>query len=131
MKKCGCCKETKPFSEFNKDKQHSTKYTCYCKECRRNLLDKKKKSAYDLNKRYGLTEEDYLEKLTKQNFQCAICKTDQYKKKNWRRFAVDHCHTTGKIRGLLCHKCNAGLGHFDDDTGLLNSAIEYLENTHE
>lgn len=60
-----------------------------------------------------------------QNYKCAICqKPFGYTKK---RFAVDHCHATGTLRGILCGKCNAGLGQFKDSIGTLKAAISYLE----
>ena len=72
---------------------------------------------------YGLTVEDYFALLEKQGGGCAICKGDT----NGRGiFHVDHCHETGRVRGLLCAKCNILLGHADDDTKLLRSAISYL-----
>lgn len=59
-----------------------------------------------------------------QKGRCAICETEitAYKTAN-----VDHCHTTGKVRGLLCFLCNSGLGKFKDDKGRLQKAIEYLD----
>ena len=77
-----------------------------------------------LNNKYDMTEDDYAELLTKQNNCCAICKgqpTGRYKV-----FHVDHCHTTNKVRGLLCQKCNHALGLFNDNVSLLEKAIEYL-----
>lgn len=56
-----------------------------------------------------------------QSGRCAICH-DQFEK----RPHVDHCHTTGTVRGLLCHLCNVGLGAFRDNTKRLQSAIDYL-----
>ena len=79
---------------------------------------------YYLKKHYGITPAIYEALLIKQHGACAICR-----KKNLgtRRLAVDHNHTTGKIRGLLCAKCNSGLGLFNDSVSLLISAMDYLE----
>jgi hypothetical protein len=71
---------------------------------------------------YGITDQQYREMLVEQNGKCAICK----KPPTDRRLAVDHCHTTGKVRGLLCMKCNTGLGHFEDNLKFLEEAQEYL-----
>jgi hypothetical protein len=71
--------------------------------------------------RYGLSERDYDAMLTRQNGLCAICK-DWMVEPN-----VDHCHTTGKVRGLLCSSCNIGLGNFKDSQRLLAQAIVYLD----
>lgn len=83
-----------------------------------------------LKNNFGITIEDYevLEKL--QKHACAICKrpetsTNQH---GIKRLAVDHCHTTHIVRGLLCEKCNRGLGMFNDDTELLIAAAHYLQN---
>ena len=57
-----------------------------------------------------------------QDGKCAICG----KRDELRRLALDHCHKTGKLRGLLCMQCNTGLGQFRDDTNLLQKAITYL-----
>lgn len=73
-------------------------------------------------KKYGITPEEYDKILLIQREVCAICK-----KKGRRELCVDHCHTTGKIRGLLCDGCNRGLGFLNDDIKLLKSAIIYLQ----
>ena len=74
---------------------------------------------------YGITLEQYDKMLANQNGGCAICgaKTPSNRTKY---FAIDHCHATGKVRGLLCMKCNRGLGLFNDRTDLLKSASNYL-----
>ena len=74
--------------------------------------------------KYGLTKEDYEKMLEDQKFSCKICKRHMLELD--RRLAVDHCHETGKIRGLLCRNCNLGLGFFQDDVSRLNTAIAYL-----
>jgi hypothetical protein len=81
---------------------------------------------------YGIDSGEYAEILQKQNNVCAICKEKETKlNKNSgevKRLAVDHCHKTNKIRGLLCFDCNSSLGKFRDSIELLNSAIGYLKS---
>ena len=72
---------------------------------------------------YGLTESQFIDMFNQQNRTCAICKKPDFK----RLLCVDHCHTTGRVRGLLCYKCNLAIGHLEDNTGSLQSAIEYLQ----
>jgi Recombination endonuclease VII len=72
-------------------------------------------------KGYGISDEDYQALLARQGGACGICR----KKK--RPLCVDHCHVTGKVRGLLCHNCNLGLGHYNDDPVLTRAATAYLE----
>ncbi len=76
---------------------------------------------YSLKKKFGLSKEQYTELLEKQNHVCAICG-----KECTKALAVDHCHTTGKIRGLLCNNCNRGIGHLKDSVENLTNAITYL-----
>lgn len=80
----------------------------------------------NLKNKYNLSMEDYEHLLSKQNNTCAGClkSKDQFK----RHFAVDHCHKTGKIRGLLCVRCNVVLGQAKDDIETLKRLIEYLES---
>lgn len=84
----------------------------------------KKNTALKLT--YGITIEDYNQFLENQNNKCAICNRDQ--SEFTRKFAVDHCHITDKIRGLLCGNCNVGIGNLQDDIEILKNAIKYLEN---
>ena len=78
-------------------------------------------------KRYGITLEEYNKIFESQKGCCMICGKHQLEFK--RTFAVDHCHITGKVCGLLCSYCNTGLGLFKEDAELLASAIEYLNMT--
>lgn len=83
-----------------------------------------------LRKTFGVTLEWYNAQLEAQGGVCAICKLPEqatHQKTGLpRSYAVDHCHSAGRVRGLLCSKCNTGLGSFRDDPALLQSAIEYL-----
>lgn len=65
--------------------------------------------------------------LTVQCGKCAVCRAATVGCKG-RKLFVDHCHITGKIRGLLCHNCNAGIGHFKDSKERLLLAIRYIED---
>lgn len=75
--------------------------------------------------RYGITLDEYHKMLKEQNHKCYICGIDEVDSRG-HRLCVDHCHFTGKVRHLLCHSCNCGLGHFKDDPDLLEKAAEYL-----
>ena len=80
-----------------------------------------------LKSKYGITLEDYNKMLLAQNSLCAICGKRDTRNKSMPNLAVDHCHQTGKVRGLLCDRCNFSLGGFEDNINLLNKAIEYLK----
>lgn len=72
---------------------------------------------------YGITDEERLDMERAQNNKCAICNLESEN----RKLCTDHDHVTGKVRGLLCHKCNFALGYFKDSLDNLYSAISYLE----
>jgi hypothetical protein len=77
-----------------------------------------------LKRKYGISLQDYEQLLAETDHKCQICgKTEE---ENGKRLAVDHCHKTEEVRGILCDTCNTGLGMFLDNTNLLNKAIEYL-----
>jgi len=76
---------------------------------------------------YGVTIADYDALFTLQGGKCAICQSTD-PGGGFQHFAVDHDHSTGRIRGLLCVACNRGLGLFRDDVATLGSAISYLES---
>lgn len=80
-------------------------------------------------RKYGITPEQWDELFIRQGYKCAICSSSEpgATGKHW---ATDHCHKAGQIRGILCAKCNTGLGLFGDDIGRLRTAIGYLESTH-
>lgn len=74
---------------------------------------------------YGLTPDQFGALLASQSSQCAICATDTPGGRG--AFHVDHCHTSLRLRGLLCSNCNTGLGKFKDSVAVLQSAIGYLQ----
>ena len=83
---------------------------------------------------YGLTPEAYTALLESQNYTCKICQKPQdwvtnKSKLGFWSLCVDHDHVTGRIRGLLCSKCNTLLGKAEDKVEVLQRAIEYLNNT--
>lgn len=79
--------------------------------------------GYYLKKAFGITEKDFDNMMNSQNNSCAICKKGLSSTKEAH---IDHCHKTGAVRGILCRKCNAGLGQFSDDINLMEIAINYL-----
>lgn len=140
MKICYSCK--KP-GEFNKSSRKKDGLDVYCKACRKakrdadkvneNLRSKKFKlenplymREYTLMRKYGITIEQYDTMFMSQDGKCKIC-TSTNPGKNQLYFAVDHDHSTGEVRGLLCSNCNLGLGLFHDDKEILAKAVEYLK----
>lgn len=80
-----------------------------------------------LYRTYGITLADYSAMLNAQCGKCAICKRSDPNHQKHNFYHVDHCHITGKVRGLLCSTCNVALGGFGDDCATLRAALVYLE----
>jgi len=91
--------------------------------CKRVKLRAKSIPDRHIVERYGITLERWIEIFENQGQVCAICKTG---KPNGRGWHTDHDHDTDKVRGILCHHCNVGIGNLKDSIELLNSAISYL-----
>jgi hypothetical protein len=108
--------------------QVKVEHVAYNPEVRRKSYLKNKERAtqysteYNRTRRTGITPQQYLNKLNEQNGVCAICS-----KECTRALAIDHNHTTGQLRGLLCNKCNRGIGYLNDDVNLVQKAMEYLK----
>ena len=94
---------------------------------------RKKRNKENLTERwrniaYGISTADYERMLASQNGRCAICgRTSAESNKTGRALHVDHCHSTGVVRALLCGQCNAGLGYFHEDISRLLMAVVYLQ----
>lgn len=131
QKECSKCKDTKDISCFDKRVNRKSGIQSMCRTCRasypKNACPKRIRN-YDLLKSYGISTEDFEKLLTTQNNCCGICgiNQDSLKTNKKKYLCVDHCHTTGKIRGLLCDKCNRGIGLLGDDLNNLIKAVEYL-----
>jgi len=141
-KECSMCGEIKEHKHFHKDSKNIRNKglayycrDCACKNSRKNhkaridkndKLYKAQKKNGNIKQKYGITLQEYTEKLVQQKT-CAICgvelSTDD------PNVHLDHCHKTGKIRAFLCSNCNRGIGCFHDETWKLQKAIEYL-NSH-
>src|SRR5215203_575928 len=83
---------------------------------------RKRERNYAYKKKYKISLDDYNEMYSNQNGKCLIC-TNEFKS-----LFVDHCHVTGKVRGLLCSTCNSGIGFLKDDIEMVRSALTYLES---
>jgi hypothetical protein len=88
-------------------------------------VNKQERTNRNLQWNYGITSDDYQVIFESQGGCCSICLTHQSSFK--RRLSVDHDHVSGKVRGLLCIKCNTVLGQSRDDINILKAAISYLE----
>lgn len=132
------CKECKKqYRKINRFKINIQQNKWRLKNRDEDLLKKKnyyqenreQKRKNDLLKKFNLTLEDYNNLLIKQNYCCAICGNKETAKAhngNIKFLAVDHCHKTNKVRGLLCMFCNTGLGKFKDNIEYLQKAVNYL-----
>jgi hypothetical protein len=137
FKRCTVCNEVKSFTCFSKAGRKDA-LRSDCKDCNAKQYKKwknKNRQKYlnsttnsGLKTRYGIGLEEYERLLLKQNNCCKICKTTTPGRKGVKRFAIDHCHNTGKIRGLLCSKCNTAIGLLNEDPLLFDAAKNYLKN---
>ena len=134
VKKCQTCKQEKPITEFHLNPDKKDGRCRACKACRRAYDQKyyyrperlERTWSLYIQRKFGVTINQYYEALKAQNGSCAICRSES--PRNGRsRFAIDHDHATGKIRGLLCMQCNTAIGLFRDNQSLLISTIAYLE----
>jgi hypothetical protein len=129
--KCGIEKDIERFDYHTKgrDRRHPQ-----CKDCRSKYeavryqnnkeAIKARQGPYnyvkDYTRKYKITEEQYKQMQERQHGLCAICQRD-------KKLVIDHCHSTKKVRGLLCSSCNRGIGSFEDNLAFMQSAIKYLE----
>lgn len=133
-KECLKCGIEKPESDFYsfKDKWQERSYlSSRCRPCHKEYKKEnpsataRNRKAEKLKLRYGLTYEDWEALRENEGYACMICGITEAELD--RRLDVDHCHSSGKVRGVLCNPCNTVLGHAKDSVGILKAAIAYLE----
>lgn len=129
-KRCPACKEVKEADKFNKSKAAKNGLSSYCKICTRaktkahkkaNPLTSEDRRKENLRYKYGISPARYDELLLSQLGMCAnkACLSTE-------KLVVDHNHTTGEVRGLLCHGCNTALGYAREDIDILHGLARYI-----
>lgn len=113
-------KQSKAYYQANRDVVIDRAKKAYAR-------DPEARWAYMIEYKFGVTAEQYYQMLEEQGGVCAICK--QPPSGRFKKLAVDHCHKTGKVRGLLHSGCNTALGRFGDDPEVLRNAVAYLESS--
>jgi hypothetical protein len=132
VKRCRRCKDVKPRTDFTSSTVNRDGLYSYCHPCvnatnkerirRDPARHRARILASKLRRKYGLTREQFAEMQVRQGHTCAICAEPT------EDFHIDHDHQTRRVRALLCHKCNVGLGHYNDNADLLRRAADYLDH---
>lgn len=140
-KRCPKGEHWLPESEFPTDNKRPDKLFSWCRGCvsadslrryhaaspeRKAEISKTSRLAH-LKRSYGLTDEQYWDIWHRQGGACAICGSGQPGGNGATHLHVDHCHETGRVRGLLCYRCNVSLGKMQESPDLLRIAADYLE----
>jgi len=127
-KTCVTCKQWKLFSNYWRHSSGRFGLRPQCKVCIRNVQRRYRKSSSGkihgrkkIIHQYGLSVDKFNEQLENQKFRCFICR-----KISKKTLFIDHDHKNGKVRGLLCNRCNVGLANFDDDISRIKWAALYL-----
>lgn len=115
--KCYSCKEMVLITKFyvHRSKAGYAHHDSYCDPCRK---------LHMILRYVGLTREEYLAKVAASNGLCEVCQLPYAKP------SIDHCHTTGIIRGVLCQSCNAAIGLFQNSPANMRAAADYLDRYH-
>lgn len=144
-KRCTICGITKPMAELIHDKRAAGGRRQQCKKCeverqlkvyhanpephraKMRKLSNLHQRKWNLSRFWKMTPEDFDKMRDAHGGVCAICKCPPPGGKGNEHLHIDHCHSTNKIRGLLCNNCNNGIGRFKDDPTNLRAAADYLE----
>lgn len=118
-KRCRCCDRRLPIDSFHKSQKGLLRRKSICKDC----TSQRDRRGDRLKSKYDLSLNDFERMLSEQDGKCAICRSSKHHGVN---FVVDHDHITGRVRALLCNKCNPALGLMGDDPNRLLAAAEYL-----
>jgi Recombination endonuclease VII len=125
---CSDCQAFQPFAAFPRNRATKDRYATYCKPHQYARVNRSREKVhggsrhYHLVRRYGIGAVDVEALITRQGGACIICLRALGQKPH-----VDHDHTTGEVRGVLCFNCNGGLGQFRDDKEVLLRAVRYLD----
>ncbi|PRX92349.1 endonuclease VII domain-containing protein [Allonocardiopsis opalescens] len=126
---CPKCERALPRSEFGSNRSSRDGLTAYCRPCHNRIGRENRERNhggtrhYHLKRRYGIGADDAERMLAEQGGVCLIC----HRELGVENMHVDHSHTTGEVRGILCFNCNGGLGQFKDDHERMLRAITYLD----
>ncbi|WP_332835394.1 endonuclease VII domain-containing protein [Streptomyces jeddahensis] len=115
FKRCPQCGEVRPHDQWERNKSSSDGWASYCRECRA----QRNRVSY-FKRKYGLTPDELEGLIAGQGGVCVICLSA-------RPEHVDHCHETGRVRGVLCFSCNAALGQLKDQPDAMRRAAAYVE----
>lgn len=130
-KQCTKCKEVKDLDSFGNRSASKDGKRYQCKQCdskrhkeryandieyRERIMERTRKR--DIEKQFNISVEEYNEYMT--DAECSICESKE-------RLVLDHCHNSGKIRGVLCHNCNVGIGNLRDSPQIVARALYYLQ----
>ena len=122
-KRCSRCGEVKPAETFAKSSRARDGLTGHCYPCK--TADSRERN-YRIRTKYGISNGDYLAMVEAQGGRCAICGEHPDPARQHAKLYIDHCHDSGKVRGLLCHGCNVGIGWMQDQPERLDAAAAYL-----
>lgn len=129
MKVCARCKNEKPLAEFHRQPRGAQGRHSWCAQCcnayykeRRGPATPEQRHRWNMSRRYGLTLDSLNAMRQEQRNLCAICEQPMV------RMKVDHDHETGKVRGLLCHRCNLLLAGVENPV-FLKRALTYLRSS--
>lgn len=138
-KQCRRCNQFLPVGSFWRNSSNADRLQHACKECSKTAVysyrsTEQGRISYARSrvagrlKTYRITHQDYAAMEARQDYRCAICRQPEKTGRGGtiRRLCIDHCHTTGRVRGLLCSDCNQGIGKLGDDASRILRAYEYL-----
>lgn len=148
-KTCSRCKKAKLHCDFQKDIRAVSGLSSKCKECIKERRQKQKEydraywkkyagknvdklkqrdTEYNLKRKFNMSLQDYNQMLEAQTGKCAIPGCEKKRSSNGKKLAVDHCHKTGRIRGLLCNECNTSLGLLKENIQVINGLADYIND---
>lgn len=113
-KTCTVCGDEKHHSSFSRNGRSKDGLMAHCKLCKKDI-----DLECNLKRKYGLDTVTFNAMKKEQEYKCLICKKD-------KSLVVDHCHSSGRVRGLLCHQCNTLIGFAGEDVNIFERAIQYV-----